>query len=95
MADQSYFLILYDITDDRRRTRLHKLLESFGAGFQLSVFEARLSEMQRIRLEHGIKRVINKEEDKVAVVKLCQNCLRTVSLIGQQKTVICQNAIIV
>lgn len=31
-------LVVYDISDDRRRTRLHRLLHSFGEPLQRSVF---------------------------------------------------------
>ena len=58
-------LVVYDIADDRRRTKLATLLEGYGRRVQESVFECfrPLSEMQNLnqRLAHGI----NLPEDNV------------------------------
>ena len=49
-------LVTYDVTDDRRRRRVAKLLEGYGRRVQRSVFECNLTKAQfqklRQRLEH-------------------------------------------
>lgn len=36
--DQHRYLVAYDIVDDRRRTKIAKVLESYGDRIQYSVF---------------------------------------------------------
>lgn len=95
MDGQSYYLVLYDVSDDKRRRLLFKMLKSFGASYQYSVFEARLDDRQLVRLEAKIKEFISKSEDRVAVLKLCNSCRKDASLMGTQATTICQHVLIV
>lgn len=44
-------LVAYDISDDRRRNRLHRLLRGFGEPVQKSVFVCWVDEARRRRLE--------------------------------------------
>ena len=44
------YLAIYDLTDDRERTRLADLLEGYGARVQKSAFEVRLARTHRTRL---------------------------------------------
>jgi CRISPR-associated protein Cas2 len=39
-----FYLVSYDIPDDRRRTRLAKLLKDYGGRVQYSVFECLLNQ---------------------------------------------------
>lgn len=43
-------LVIYDITDDRRRTRMVKCLERYGIRVQKSAFEAFLTEKKYERM---------------------------------------------
>ena len=45
-------LVIYDITDDRRRTRMVKCLERYGIRVQKSAFEAFLTEKKYERMMH-------------------------------------------
>lgn len=95
MRDQDYYLILYDIADNKRRTALFKLLESYGASYQFSVFEARLDQTRRATLRHAIKDIIDTAEDRVAIVRVCEGCRGKAELFGTQETVICQHVIVI
>ena len=95
MRDQDYYLILYDIADNKRRTALFKLLESYGASYQFSVFEARLDQTRRVTLRHEIKAIIDTSEDRVAIVRVCDTCRPKAELLGTQETVICQHVIVI
>jgi len=39
-----FILVTYDIENDRRRTKIHKVLEGYGISVQYSVFECFLSD---------------------------------------------------
>ena len=49
-----FYLISYDIPDDRRRSQLAKALKGFGTRVQYSVFEAHLSRNQYEELKHVV-----------------------------------------
>ena len=95
MREQDYYLILYDIADNKRRKALFGLLESYGASYQFSVFEARLDQTRRVTLHHAIRKLISSSQDRVAIVRVCESCRNKATLLGTQKTVICQHVIVV
>ena len=50
MQTNQFILVVYDISNDRRRTRLHNLLLDFGTPVQYSVFECLLSPKQEMKM---------------------------------------------
>jgi CRISPR-associated protein Cas2 len=70
-----FVLIVYDISNDRRRTRLHDLLLDFGTPVQYSAFECRLSEKDILKLKNGVKRIIRPRKDNVRYYHLCADCI--------------------
>ncbi|RMF87586.1 MAG: CRISPR-associated endonuclease Cas2, partial [Nitrospinota bacterium] len=53
-----YVVVSYDITDDKRRNRIHKALKNYGERVQFSVFECNLSPEQVMRMQHSLKKII-------------------------------------
>lgn len=53
-----YVVVAYDIEDDRRRTRIARILEGYGERVQYSVFECEVEERHLQRLIHSLERVI-------------------------------------
>ncbi|MGV2391312.1 MAG UNVERIFIED_CONTAM: CRISPR-associated endonuclease Cas2 [Microcystis novacekii LVE1205-3] len=45
-----YFVVSYDISDDKRRTKIHNTLKSYGQRVQYSVFECDLTDTQYAKL---------------------------------------------
>ena len=43
-SDRQFILIIYDIVDNKRRTKFAKLLEGYGKRVQKSAFEAMITE---------------------------------------------------
>lgn len=60
-----WWLVAYDITDQRRRTRLHKLLGGFGEAVQKSVFVCPLDARRKARLEALLQREPLAREDRL------------------------------
>ncbi|NJN05072.1 MAG: CRISPR-associated endonuclease Cas2 [Leptolyngbyaceae cyanobacterium SL_1_1] len=58
-------LVVYDIADNRRRTKLAKLLEGYGRRVQESVFECFLSLEEMKGLHEKVMRRIQADEDNV------------------------------
>lgn len=68
------WIICYDVTDDRRRREVSRLLEAVGDRVQGSVFEALLDR----RLYDSVKReaegLLDLSEDRIAFYPLCATC---------------------
>lgn len=68
------YVIAYDITDDKRRKKVHETLKSYGAWKEYSVFEVRLDDTTMLNLENKIKDIIDNDKDKVRIYPLCERC---------------------
>jgi CRISPR-associated protein Cas2 len=78
-----YLVVSYDIHDDKRRNRIHKVLKNFGERIQFSVFECDLTKEQLLRMQHALERIIKEEDqDSVHFYHLCDGCQRKVDRIG-------------
>lgn len=58
-------LICYDVIDDKRRTRLAKLLGKYGDRIQYSVFVVDISPAKLLRLRDEASAIINRNEDSI------------------------------
>lgn len=76
------YLIAYDISSDKRRTKIHKTLCGFGKWTQYSLFECYLNEKQLITLQHRLQQILNQIEDNVRIYPLCAACQKQVITIG-------------
>ncbi|MEL7316925.1 MAG: CRISPR-associated endonuclease Cas2, partial [Cyanobacteria bacterium J06559_3] len=45
-----HVVITYDISEDKRRTKIHKILSSYGQWMQYIVFECNLTTTQNAKL---------------------------------------------
>ena len=68
--ERQFVLIIYDITDNKRRVKFAKLLEGYGKRVQKSAFEALIEEAQLRKLEREIPKFINPEEDSVRIYRM-------------------------
>jgi CRISPR-associated protein Cas2 len=59
-----FYIVSYDIQDDRRRSKIAKLLSGWGDRIQYSVFCCQLNPRERLRLEEGLKGLIKQNEDQ-------------------------------
>ncbi|MBN2533486.1 MAG: CRISPR-associated endonuclease Cas2 [Spirochaetales bacterium] len=62
----SEYLVVYDISADKERTKVQKLLEGYGFGIQKSVFECLLSK----RLKRELIQKLEKMNIKTGFIKL-------------------------
>jgi CRISPR-associated protein Cas2 len=67
-------LVAYDIINDRRRTKLHKLLSRFGDAAQYSFFECKITSKQFDQLREAISKLIDHSEDNVRYYQICEQC---------------------
>jgi CRISPR-associated protein Cas2 len=76
------YVIAYDIPDDRRRTRIHKILLGFGKWTQYSLFECFLTKKELILLRSKLMEYLQEEQDSVRFYPLCANCVEAVETVG-------------
>jgi len=75
-------IVCYDVSDDRRRTRLYKTLEGFGQAVQRSVFECDLSPQEYQRLKQRVQRLLRPAEDRLRFYVMCEGCVRRIESLG-------------
>jgi CRISPR-associated protein Cas2 len=57
MNEQARYIVCYDISNDRERYRVDKLLRGFGFRVQKSVWEVRLTRASRTQLIQQIEKI--------------------------------------
>lgn len=77
-----FYVISYDIQDDKRRNKVHKTLKNFGQRIQYSVFECTLDKRQFLRLKDQLERLIDSKMDSLVFYLLCHSCLKRVERSG-------------
>lgn len=75
-------VVTYDISEDKRRTKIHKALTSYGQWMQFSVFECVLTKTEYVRLRNRLNTLIKPEVDSVRFYFLCECCQAKVERIG-------------
>ncbi|HIK11915.1 MAG TPA: CRISPR-associated endonuclease Cas2 [Oscillatoriaceae cyanobacterium M33_DOE_052] len=75
-------VISYDVSEDKRRNKIHKVLKSYGQRVQYSVFECQLTDTQYAKLRSRLSKLIKPEEDNIRFYSLCACCFGKVDRIG-------------
>ena len=75
-------LVVYDIPDNKRRTKLSNFLEGYGRRVQYSVFECFLNLPQMQELYEKIQPRVNPEEDNVRFYWISQDSASKTLTIG-------------
>lgn len=83
--ERSFYVVVYDVVDDRRRLKVARYLESIGERVQKSVFEVYLTVAEVEKLLRRVNRLIDEDEDGVRVYLLCDTCRTKVKRVGLGK----------
>jgi CRISPR-associated protein Cas2 len=83
-AQRDYFLVVaFDVSSDRRRRKLTKVLEEYGSRVNFSVFECLVSAAEAVELKRKIALCMKARKDNILVYSLCKNCIdKRVSILG-------------
>ena len=79
------YVIAYDIVEDRRRNKIHKLLSGFGHWTQYSLFECYLTEKEYVRLRQMLDRHLHVAQDSVRFYPLYLACRERVETVGSER----------
>jgi CRISPR-associated protein Cas2 len=77
-----FVLISYDIPNDKRRTKVMKLLKNFGNHVQFSVFECELKEEPYGRLREQLEALIAPKEDNVRLYFFDEDAIKKIEMLG-------------
>jgi CRISPR-associated protein Cas2 len=83
----TFYFVCYDISDDKRRDKVFKVLLDFGLHRQFSVFECKLTETDYLRMKARLGELIDADEDQVLFIPLNGELYNAVETIGQPRTV--------
>lgn len=79
---EQFILVTYDISNDRRRTKLHNALLNYGTPVQYSVFECLLDKRGEKAMRAAVRRVIRPRVDHVRYYYLCASCRARIETTG-------------
>ncbi|MDQ2714328.1 MAG: CRISPR-associated endonuclease Cas2 [Chloroflexota bacterium] len=86
-SQNTFYVIAYDIPDDRRRTKVHKILSGFGTWTQYSLFECFLSRKELVQLKAKLAKHLEEKQDSIRFYPLCANCIEKVETVGSEPPV--------
>lgn len=78
-----FYIITYDIPDDRRRKKIADLLEGYGSRVQYSVFECVLSKGQYEELKKRLGKIFKTGEDSLRFYPLSTHTFSQVEIWGE------------
>jgi CRISPR-associated protein Cas2 len=76
------YVIAYDIPNDKRRTKVHKILLGYGKWTQYSLFECFLNRRDLLLLQAKLEPHLVVAKDSVRFYPLCATCVSKVETIG-------------
>ena len=80
---QQMYLVSYDISSDRLRNKIAKMLEGYGERVQYSVFECLLTQPQFAEMYGKLLVLMDAGDDgNIRIYDLCQNCRKKLRFIG-------------
>ncbi|OAQ20753.1 CRISPR-associated endonuclease Cas2 [Thermosulfurimonas dismutans] len=81
----NYYLVCYDIADEKRLRKVARVMEDFGIRVLYSVFECRLTPEEFVVMRQAVEGIIDALEDKVRYYRLCETCRHPVIHLGYGK----------
>lgn len=67
---RSVYLVAYDVSNDKRRTKIFKKLKGYGEALQYSLFRCALTPNERLRLRAEMWELIDHATDRFLIVDL-------------------------
>lgn len=79
-------LVIYDISDDSKRTKLLQYLKQYGLRrIQYSGLKGDLDSNDRHVLIQEVPKFLSSDEDSIYVIPLCSSCIRIVSIVSKKR----------
>jgi CRISPR-associated protein Cas2 len=78
-----FYVVVYDIPDNKRRKKVSDILEGYGKRVQYSVFECILTKVKYDELQQRLKKKVKLSEDSVRFYPLSKHTLSQVETWGE------------
>lgn len=75
MVSKQFYIIAYDISVNKRRSKVAKILEMYGTRMNKSVFECFVLPETFKKIAKLISEIIDKKKDVVLYYPICRNCM--------------------
>lgn len=85
MKECYFIVVVYDFSNDKRRTKLHKRLLDFGTPVQYSVFECLLSKADVDKMKKAVKQIAKGKTDHVRFYEICDTCRKKIEILGRSE----------
>ena len=82
---RKWFVVSYDIPNDKRRTKVMKLLEGYGHRAQYSVFECHLTTRDAETVRARLEALIDTGQDDIRIYTFCNTCAPKMRMLGKAK----------
>lgn len=82
VRQSSLYVVAYDIPDDKRRTKVHKVLKGFGQWTEFSLFECFLTKKELLQMRAKLDKHLHPGTDKVRIYIICDACLSKIETVG-------------
>lgn len=79
------YLICYDISKNKQRTKVSELLEKYGTRINRSVFECQLNKTQLENTKQFIEQHIEPKTDIIKYYYICKSCYTKSNNVGKTK----------
>jgi CRISPR-associated protein Cas2 len=80
---RQWIVVSYDVADDKRRNRVMKAVEGYGARAQYSVFECDIKPEDADKLLARLQALIDSKADDIRFYPLCESCQAKMRLLGR------------
>ncbi|MBQ7585957.1 MAG: CRISPR-associated endonuclease Cas2 [Desulfovibrionaceae bacterium] len=80
--EDSFYLVIYDISDQKRLNRAANTILDYGIRIQKSVYQVRLNSKSLTALKNKLLNIIEPKEDGVKIFPLCESCAAKRSHVG-------------
>ncbi len=95
MANKIFYVVVYDISNNKRRVKLHTALMNYGSPVQYSVFECLLEKDEYIKMKQIVRKIIRPRLDHVRYYPMCAACRDKIEVIGRTEVVAEKELIVV
>lgn len=79
-----WYVVSYDVSDNKRRNKVAKLLDDYGDRVQYSVFEVPINKPEQVEeLLARLTKVLDLAKDSVYLHPVCARCREDTVVVGQ------------
>lgn len=94
-AEKHFWVIAYDITHNRKRTKVAEYLEDYGIRRNFSVFEILVTPGDLNKIKVKLKKMVDPETDTILYYHLCRSCFDKKMVEGKTPDPVAENVVVV